>query len=108
MAYYSLDLAISSPMDLEDDPDFAPEPDFPLPEGISKEILTEAATSEWRQPKVGDEVTIRCTAVVTWDDHKLLCEASGYRIALLNCFVGLKWLFCRPFWANSTARCALA
>ena len=49
-------------MDLEEDL----EPDFPLPEGVSKEILTEAATSEWRQPTVGDEVTIRCTAAVTW------------------------------------------
>ena len=32
-------------------------PDFPLPEGVTKEILTEAKTSEWRKPKHGDEAT---------------------------------------------------
>ena len=38
------------------------EPEFPLPDGVTKEILIEAATSQWLKPKVGDEVTIHFVA----------------------------------------------
>lgn len=46
------------PMDDDDfpDDDLSETPEFPLPEGVSKEILTEAKTSEWKKPKMGDEV----------------------------------------------------
>ncbi|CAE6968872.1 FKBP65 [Symbiodinium natans] len=32
--------------------------DFPLPEGVKKEILSEAASSDWAKPREGDEVTV--------------------------------------------------
>lgn len=38
------------------------EPDFPLPDGVSKEIVVEAGTSQWLKPKTGDEVTIHYVA----------------------------------------------
>lgn len=38
------------------------EPEFPLPDGVTKEILIEAATSQWLKPKVGDEVTVHFVA----------------------------------------------
>ncbi|CAK8998267.1 unnamed protein product [Durusdinium trenchii] len=49
------------PMDDDDfpDDDLSETPEFPLPEGVSKEILTEAKTSEWKKPKMGDEVTVQ-------------------------------------------------
>ncbi|CAE7345296.1 FKBP70 [Symbiodinium microadriaticum] len=38
--------------------------DFPLPEGVQKEILSEAPTSEWAKPRRGDEVTVRYTGTL--------------------------------------------
>lgn len=54
-------MAEDFPLD-EDGYDDLSEPEFPLPDGVSKEILTEAGTSQWLKPKVGDEVTIHYVA----------------------------------------------
>ena len=54
----NLAMADDFPMDGEGDYDDLSEPEFPLPDGVTKEILTEAATSQWLKPKEGDEVTI--------------------------------------------------
>eukprot|EP00929_Paragymnodinium_shiwhaense_P008605 TRINITY_DN112560_c0_g1_i1.p1 TRINITY_DN112560_c0_g1~~TRINITY_DN112560_c0_g1_i1.p1 ORF type:complete len:683 (+),score=240.93 TRINITY_DN112560_c0_g1_i1:134-2182(+) len=38
------------------DDDFRPPP--PLPDGVKKEVITEAPTSNWRKPKAGDDCTV--------------------------------------------------
>jgi len=42
-------------MDDEDIPDYRPRT---LPEGVKKEVITEADSSQWRHPKKGDELTV--------------------------------------------------
>lgn len=54
-----------------DDQDFDDEPmPTELPEGISKEILTEAAESEWKTPKKGDEVSVHYVGTLQSDGSK--------------------------------------
>ena len=48
----ALPMADDFPLD-DDGYDDLSEPEFPLPDGVSKEILTEAGTSQWLKPKVG-------------------------------------------------------
>mmetsp|Transcript_145378 Transcript_145378/g.279022 ORF Transcript_145378/g.279022 Transcript_145378/m.279022 type:complete len:679 (-) Transcript_145378:39-2075(-) len=43
-------------MDLDDMGDFRPPP--PLPDGITKEVVKEAETANWKNPKTGDEIKV--------------------------------------------------
>merc|ERR550532_3627669 len=52
--------------DSDDDmDDYSPPPE--LPEGITKEIITEADSANWKKPKNGDEVTVHYVGTLESD-----------------------------------------
>lgn len=52
-------------MDMSDMADFGPLP--PLPDGITKEVIKEADSSQWRNPKKGDEVKVHYVGTLEAD-----------------------------------------
>lgn len=53
--------------DMGSDDDFGGPPPNELPEGIKKEIITEAPTDNWRKPKKGDEVFVHYVGTLESD-----------------------------------------